>query len=198
MQRRKYNNNKFGSSRTWKDERKSSWRNAQAPALRTWTRTGKGTRLPEPTKGESEKMVAIERNVSKQGFDVGARGVYIAKPEKFNPVMITHMIPLFKPFSSEGWNGIRGSAWHMRFDDYPWEIFASKAKARYSRKLVEAYRRRQFFYDPFAYGILPKDAMVLSTEELATVYHIPSHSVETPGLGRIQSATGEAPSNLPT
>jgi len=39
--------------------------------------------------------------------------------------------------------------------------------------------------------------MVMSTEELATVYHIPSHAVETPTLSRIQSATGEAPINLP-
>ena len=197
----KYNNNKFGSSRTWKDEAKELVEEMRKATRTPYLDPTTGKEIPgfpNPTKGESEKMAAIERNVSKQGFDVGARGVYIAKPEKFNPVMITHMIPLFKPFSSEGWNGIRGSAWHMRFDDYPWEIFASKAKARYSRKLVEAYRRRQFFYDPFAYGILPKDAMVLSTEELATVFHIPSHSVETPGLGRIQSATGEAPSNLPT
>jgi hypothetical protein len=39
--------------------------------------------------------------------------------------------------------------------------------------------------------------MVMSTEELATVYHIPSRSIETPGLTRIHSATGEAPANLP-
>jgi hypothetical protein len=40
--------------------------------------------------------------------------------------------------------------------------------------------------------------MVMSTEELATIYHIPSSAIGTPGLRRIQSATGEAPANLPT
>ncbi|MEK7515631.1 MAG: hypothetical protein AAB555_01710, partial [Patescibacteria group bacterium] len=190
-----------GKQYTWIDEAKELVDEIRKATRESYTDPATGEErpgFPNPTKGQSEKIAAIERNVSKQGFDTGARGVYIAKPEKFNPVMITHMISLFKPFSSEGWNGIRGSAWHMRFDDYPWEIFASKVKASYSRKLVEAYRRRQFFYDPFAHGISQNEAMVLSTEELATVFHIPSHSVETPGLGRIQSATGEAPPNLPT
>jgi len=153
--------------------------------------------FPNPTKGQMEKMAAIERNVSKLGFDVGARSVYLAKPDKFNPIMITHMIGLFKPFSTEGWNGINSDAWLKRFDDYPWEIGIERTKDRYRRKLVEAYRRRQFFHDPFGYGISSDQAMVMSTEELATVFHIPSSSIETPGLGRIQSATGEAPPNLP-
>ena len=54
-----------------------------------------------------------------------------------------------------------------------------------------------FFFDPFGYGIPAHEAMVMSTEELATVYHIPSSGIETPGLARIQSATSEAPPNLP-
>jgi hypothetical protein len=40
--------------------------------------------------------------------------------------------------------------------------------------------------------------MVMSTEELATIFHIPSSSAEAPGLERIQSATHEAPADLPT
>lgn len=154
--------------------------------------------FPNPTKGQSEKMAAIERNTSKLAFDVGTRGIYLAKPEHFEGVMIGHLIALFKPFTTEGWNGINSTKWLKTFDDYPWEIGAEKKKELYRREVVEAYRRRQFFYDPFFEGGLKmKDAMVMSTEELATVFHIPSLAVETPGLGRIQSATGEAPPNLP-
>lgn len=155
--------------------------------------------FPNPTKGQAEKIAAMERNTSKLGFDVGARGVYLAKQENFHPPTIGHLIALFKPFSTEGWNGINSTAWMKRFDDYPWEIGVEKKKDLYRRKMIEAYRRRQFFYDPFFQGgLYAKDAMIMSTEELATVYHIPSLSVESPSLGRIQSATGEAPSNLPT
>ena len=154
--------------------------------------------FPNPTKGQAEMIAAIERNVSKLAFDVGGRSVYVARSGSFNPIVITHMINMYKPFNSEGWNGLKADGWLMRFDDYPWEIGAEKLKNKYRHELVQAYRRRQFFYDPFGFGIHAHDAMVMSIEELATVFHIPSRAVETPGLERIASATGEAPANLPT
>ncbi len=192
--------NKSDKQYTWRDkaeelvdEIRKRTRDSYIDALTGEERPG----FPNPTKGQAEKMAAIERNVSKLGFDVGARSVYLAKPDKFNPVAINHMISLFKPFSTEGWNGINSSAWMKIFDDYPWEIGVEKKKNLYRRKLVEAYRRRQFFYDPFSHGIHKDEAMVMSTEELATVFHIPSRSIETPGLERIKSATSEAPADLP-
>lgn len=193
--------NKEGKAYTWKDEAKElveeirrKTRDSYIDALTGEERPG----FPNPTKGQSEEMAAIERNVSKLGFDVGARCIYLAKPEKFTPITITHMIGLFKPFNTEGWNGITSTAWMKRFSDYPWEFGVDKLKDHYRRKLIEAYRRRQFFHDPFSHGLFKDDAMIMSTEELATVYHIPSRGIETPGLTRIQSATGEAPANLPT
>ncbi|HQT82577.1 MAG TPA: hypothetical protein PLW99_00255 [Candidatus Paceibacterota bacterium] len=190
-----------GGSYTWKDEAKELVKKIRAETRDAYTDPITGEEhpgFPNPTKGQSEKIAAIERNVSKQAFDVGGRGVYLARPENFVGSTITHLISLFKPFSSEGWNGIRATGWLMKFDDYPWELGAEKLKNEYRRKLIEAYRRRQFFYDPFSYGILAHDAMVMSTEELATIFHIPSQSVQAPGLARVQSATHEAPVNLPT
>ncbi|MBI2096509.1 MAG: hypothetical protein HYT43_02665 [Candidatus Taylorbacteria bacterium] len=197
----KKKNKKTGKQYTWKDEADELVDEIRKKTRDPYIDPATGEErpgFPNPTKGQSEKIAAIERNVSKLAFDVGARSVYIAKKDKFNPVMITHMIGLFKPFSTEGWNGINSSDWLKRFDDYPWEIGAAKLKRLYAKRLVEAFRRRQFFHDPFYYGIPQDKVMVMSTEELATVFHIPSHSVETPGLTRIQSATGEAPPNLPT
>lgn len=197
----KYNKlNKSGDSYTWKDEAAELIKKIREDTRDNYTDPVTGEErpgFPNPTKGQSEKIAAIERNVSKLAFDVGGRAIYIAKPEKFKVPIITHMIGLFKPFSSEGWNGINSSAWLKRFDDYPWEFGVEKLKNHYRHKLVNAYRRRQFFHDPFSYGVSRDDAMVMSTEELATIYHIPSRAVETPGLERIQSATGEAPANLP-
>ena len=197
----KYNRvNKEGKDYTWKDEAqeliddiRKKTRDPYIDMITGEERPG----FPNPTKGQAERMAAIERNVSKQAFDVGGRGVYIARPEHFHGPTISHLIALFKPFSTEGWNGIRATGWLMRFDDYPWEFGVEKLKDAYRRDLIQAYRRRQFFYDPFSHGVSKNDAMVMSTEELATVYHIPSRSIETPGLTRIHSATGEAPANLP-
>ena len=155
--------------------------------------------FPNPTKGESELMGAIDRNTTKLAYDVGIRSIYIVKPDKFNVAAITHMIGLFKPFSSAGWNGINSTKWMKRFDDYPWEIGVEKRKNHYREELVNRYRRRQYFYDPFFHdGLFGDETNILSIEELATLYHIPSQSVQSPGLERIQSATSESPSNLPT
>ncbi|HET9641298.1 MAG TPA: hypothetical protein VFP46_00405, partial [Candidatus Paceibacterota bacterium] len=149
--------------------------------------------FPNPTKGQLETIAAIERNVSKLPFDTGGRCVYLASPGHFNPTMITGIINLFKPFNSEGYNGIRGAHFGMDFNDYPWERNLDERKNEMREAVVQAFRRRQYFHPPFQ---MP-DPMVMSTEELATIYHVPSSVVATPGLRRIQSATGEAPANLP-
>ncbi len=150
--------------------------------------------FPNPTKGQTETIAAIERNVSKLAFDVGIRGIYVAEPGAFDPINITGLISLWKPFNSENMNGIKGAHFGMEFSDYPWEFGNERRKDIFRRHIVEAYRRRQYFHDPFK---MP-DPMVMSTEELATIFHIPSASVATPSIARITSATSEAPSNLPT
>lgn len=186
---------------TWKDKAKEliddirkSTRDPYVDPVTGEERPG----FPNPTKGQIEKIGAIERNISKLAFDVGVRGIYLVKPgKKFNVVFVLNMISLFKPFNTEGWNNINSTAWMKKFDDYPWDIGINKRKDIFRRKMVEAFRRRQFFYEPFSEGLPHDDIMVMSTEELATVYHIPSQAVTTPTLSRIQSATSEAPANLP-
>ncbi len=194
--------NEKGKPYTWRDEADELVQEIRRKTRDSYMDVFTGEErpgFPNPTKGQSEKMAAIERNVSKLGFDVGTRGIYVAKPEHFHGPMIAHLIALFKSFSTEGWNGINSTAWMKRFDDYPWEIGVEKKKNRYRRELVEAYRRRQFFYDPFFEGgIHGNKTMIMSTEELATVFHIPSQSVQAPGLTRIHSTTHEAPADLPT
>ena len=194
--------NADGKAWTWRDEGKELIEKIRKQARNPYIDPVTGEErpgFPNPTKGESELMAAIDRNTSKLAFDVGIRSIYLAKPENINGITIGHMIALFKPFTSIGWNGINSTGWMKKFDDYPWEINVEKRKNYFRNKLVEHYRRRQFFYDPFFKGgVFGDDTMILSTEELATLYHIPSQSVQSPGLERIQSATGEAPSNLPT
>ncbi|HEC94319.1 MAG TPA: hypothetical protein ENI56_03075 [Candidatus Kaiserbacteria bacterium] len=149
--------------------------------------------FPNPTKGESEKMAAIERNVAKQAFDVGIRAVYITEPDKFVPSKIPGIIGVLRQFSSESYNSFKPVRWIAPFNDYPWELFVKKRKDRVRKRLIDAYRRRSYFYAPY---ITPHN--IMSIEELATIYHIPSASVATPALSRIQSATQTPPANLPT
>lgn len=193
-------NNKEGGPYTWRDqaleEVEEIRKKAGMKSKFFDPTTGKMIQtegFPNPTKGQTETIAAIERNVSKQGFDVGGRGIYIATPGHFNPTIITGMIGLFRPFNSEGWNGLKATHFGMEFSDFPWEFGNERRKDVFRRDIVQAYRRRQYFHEPFVMS----NPMVMSTEELATLYHIPSSVVGTPGLERIQSPTAEAPANLP-
>ncbi|MFA5942132.1 MAG: hypothetical protein WC798_00450 [Candidatus Paceibacterota bacterium] len=187
----------------WKDEAKDLVKKMREETRMPYTDPVSGKEVPgfpNPTKGQMEKIAAIERNVTKPAFDVGIRGIYLVNADqKFRVVNLFALMNIFKQFSSEGWNGIKAGAgsWMMQFDDYPWEIGTDKLKNKIRTALVEAYRRRQYFHPPFTFGFHPDKAMVMSTEELATIFHIPSRAIETPSLGRIQSATSEAPVNLP-
>ncbi len=193
--------NEDGKPYTWRDEAKKLIEELRQKTVKVTKYrdvfTGEMRELegfPNPTKGESERIAAIERNVSKLAFDVGMRGAYIAHPDKFDPVNITGMISLWKPFNVEGMNGLKAAHFGITFNDYPWELGNERRKDAFRRELIEAYRRRQYFHDPFK---MP-DPMIMSTEELATVFHIPSASVATPSLVRVESSTSEAPVNLPT
>ncbi len=188
--------NAEGKQYTWKDEAKEVVEKIIKEArIKDKDEQGK-ERLSPPilTGARGDLIAAIERNIAKLAFDVGARGIYLARPEKFDPVNITGLTGGFKQFSSESpWNGIRPARWMTDFNNYPWEIGVEKLQDKARRGIVEAYRRRQYYYPPFVAG----SHMVLSTEEFATLYHIPSAAIEAPSLPRIQSATSEAPVNLP-
>jgi hypothetical protein len=58
--------------------------------------------------------------------------------------------------------------------------------------MLDAYKRRAYFYKPFK-----KSHFVMNTEELATIYHFPGGVAATPTFSRIGSKKAEAPSNLP-
>ncbi len=191
--------NTEGKTYTWKDEAKKLVQNIRVETVGKIKYKDLSTGeireadgFPNPTKGESDTMAAIERNVSKLGFDVGIRSVYLARPNHFNVSLISGVVGLFKQLSSEGFNGFKPAHWMTAYNDYPWELFIKKRKNIMARRLVDAYKRRAYFFAPYKTSY-----MVMSTEELATMYHIPSAAVTTPTLQRVQSATSIAPTNIP-
>lgn len=150
--------------------------------------------FPNPTKGQSDTMAAIERNIGKPAFDVGMRTIYCAHKEAYHKGMGASLANLLKPFSSEQFNGFKPAPrWSEHYNDYPWEDPGGHHLAHAMHEVLEMYRRRAFFHPPYRGAW-----MIMSTEELASIYHIPSSSVATPSLPRMQSSTAGAPSNLPT
>lgn len=149
------------------------------------------------TKTQMEVITAIERNKGKTPFDTMIRTGYFATKEAFNPVNIGGLLGnIIGHFSSPTSNGFRPAFSIASNLEYPWQNFKGKEKERREKLLLEAYKRRSFFNPPFKnfHG----RAFVLTTEELATLWHFPSSQVATtPTLSRIPSKKAEAPSNLP-
>ncbi len=155
----------------------------------------KATQLAGLSEGEKEIIKAIERSLTKQAFDVGIRAVYIANKSVFDgPNGIGGIVGSFKHFSSEHLNGFKpnGDKWSPKFNGNPWEDYKNLRQNRSCNLVLEAYKRRSFFYEPFV-----GTPLVMNTEELATIYHFPGQVVATPNLTRIPSKKSQAPANLP-
>lgn len=139
--------------------------------------------------GERSVVEAIERQVSKLGFDCGIRMMYLADEGKFNPSNIGGLMSSLKQYNSLNLNGFKPTG-VTSFD--PWEDPFGKRIVEYKKELFKVYCKRGWFYPP--YDRIP---FVLNTEELATIYHFPGAVAATPTFGRSESKRGEAPVNLP-
>ena len=143
------------------------------------------------TKGEQEIVSAIERNIGKLGFECGIRAIYLAKKEKMDYGHIKALGGLLRPFTTNNLNGFKGYEQTYGWD-FPWQDFNFIRLTAKKKKIFKAYKYRSWFHLPRK--IKP---FVLSSEELATIYHLPGGVAQTPTFGRIPSRKGEAPVNLP-
>lgn len=148
-----------------------------------------------PTKGEAEKIAALERSVSKFGFDVSIRSLYIAGKDEFSGSYLGGMLGAFKQFSSPELNGFKSSGLSGSFD-FPWsKWWFNRDKLEYIG--LEEYKLRRFFFSPHEGKFYYSKPFILNTEELATIYHFPGKVAGAPTFERVPSKKSEAPSNLP-
>ncbi|MEN9582111.1 MAG: hypothetical protein RL641_65 [Candidatus Parcubacteria bacterium] len=160
-----------------------------------------GTTSPaRTTKGEGDLIAAIERSITKYGFDTGIRAIYLAHKDTFKPIHITGLLGLWKQFATGNMNSFKPT--NLTGFDYPWQDFTGNRAIKRKAEILEAYRARGFFQHPFksfhAGGShLFRKPFVLTTEELATIYHFPGRVLETPTFKRIDSKKAEPPANLP-
>ncbi|MES2953532.1 MAG: hypothetical protein V4674_03140 [Patescibacteria group bacterium] len=140
---------------------------------------------------EKEIVEATERKASKRLFDVGIRSVYLARKGKFTVPHIASQIGLLRVFGSNAFNDFsitNYTGFDIEAIEDPFGIRRKKRKQQF----YEEYSKRGFFFEPYI-----RPSFVLSNEELATLWHIPGASTETPTLSRIESKKSEAPVNLP-
>jgi hypothetical protein len=145
------------------------------------------------TDGERDLIKALERSRGKYAFNTYVRSMYAAKKKNYMPgERIGLMITTLFPFHDLNRNTM-SFRWRTDFDWNWWQDPSGKKRLHLKKEELIDYKLRRYT------GRSPKDqGSILTTEELATMFHLPGSAVTTPTLSRIPSTRSEAPTNLPT
>ncbi len=141
---------------------------------------------------EREIMTEVENKMKKPAFRTTLRGVYLSKRENWNSSHKTLARSYFGHFSSNYLNYLS---------------FASLSRT----KVTDIFRKRRVFYRsrrmirnavlrfPPLFPDRKKDSSILSTEELATLFHFPFKISATnfPSVQRVEHRKAGPPTNLP-
>lgn len=154
-----------------------------------------GSQSVKLTHGEQEQIKSIQRSLSKHGFEAVIRALYIAKKENFrNSAIGFFKNPIFKPFASLYLNSIKKKGDSDPYD-WVWQDITGKKVPNLKKKFFNDYINRKSFY-----GIEKKDKsdiMIFTSEELATLFHIPGRVSEATTLERVDATKAQPPQNLP-
>jgi hypothetical protein len=120
-------------------------------------------------------------------FKVKMRYVYVGRREGFDKATaISGFIGGLKQFNDQNLNSFK-----------PNNKTKTKAEFIFTESRLR-YQQRRIFRRYIERNPEPSEVrFLMSTEELATVFHIPDMSVTAPALNRIVAKRGGAPSNLP-
>ncbi len=169
--------------------------------------------LAFPSPGETEAMKAIDRKISKPAFDVVIRYLYIAPKEIFSMGFGRRSVfSVMNQYRSESLNYFNHHtrAWTLAKVWYkPW-IFPGRRAAARRDWMWEKYQMREMYPSRtseallkmrlFNWGFVPwsMSNLVLNTEELATIYHMPTIITLTgPLIKRVEARRGGPPAGLP-
>jgi hypothetical protein len=157
------------------------------------------------TKGESAVIEAIERNANKFGFDASIRTLYISDGGTFDANRIGGLTGMIRQYNTSDFNSFKPSG--ATSFDFPWQDIFGNRIIKKKKYILSDYKNRSLFYSGFDFKKIKKyfthpnktkdKIYILSTEELATMYHLPGRVSETPTFARIESKKAEPPVNLP-
>jgi len=136
--------------------------------LRPPTGTGE-TKAPEVSERDKSRISAIEEKSNKLGYQVKIRLVYAGHDQHTAKLRMQALVGAFKQFNTTNLNG-----------------FEAKSSSFNRDKQLE-YQTR-FFIDK---------GYILNIEELASLFHLPHTTVETPNIVWATTKTAEPPNNVP-
>lgn len=115
------------------------------------------------------RVSKAQEKSDKLGYEVKIRLVYVGSKEIDAKLNMQALVGTFKQYNSTALNGFK------------------MTKASFDKEELNKYKERQF----------GDHGYVLNVSELASVYHLPHASVETPNIVWASSKTAEPPSKLP-
>lgn len=127
---------------------------------------------PNITPGQEEVIKAIEGKASKAGFNVNVRLLVSADGQKQADQLLSHLEGAFTQFSSPNLNQLK----------------SVRIKGRALRKLIYNFSFRLFNGN---------QKMLLGTEELTSLFHFPTGSIETPNVKFLRAESAVPPANMP-
>ena len=137
------------------------------------------------TPGEKQTLKALEENISKSIFDTKMRLMIIGKKDGFSKIHFAATLgSTIKQFADNYLNSLKPHSLSKTDVDY---VFKKRISESRMRKQLIRYRDRDNSGVTFKF----------SSEELATVFHMPDMSVVSPSVRFVDSRKSGAPSNLP-
>jgi len=148
------------------------------------------------TPGQRFVLEQVENKIAKLGFKTGIRFLYIARKELFRSSRIAAVTGMFKQFYLSNLNSFKldsdtitaATGWLSWLFPSSRGFFASQQEFNRKWQIYQAYRKRAFV----------KKVMILNTEELATLFHLPGAGVKAPAFPRVEAKKGQPPAGLPT
>ncbi len=144
------------------------------------------------TSGERDVVTAIERKISKTCYSARLRYIYLAKRDVFFGGAKGFGPSFFSQFNTQNLNGLKPWGETITKVQAP-DFFTKRRLYLRKRNLFKNYVNRNSAFDPF-----PGGTFILSTEELATIFHFPGIEVApTQSLKRIETKRSAPPTTLP-
>lgn len=139
------------------------------------------------TPGERDVLKAMQENNSKLMFSVKMRYVYVGRRGAFDKSTgVSGVIGTIKQFNDQNLNNVKPEKETKTKTDY---YNTDRRLKKKQREILTWYKGRD--REPY------HNLFHLSTEEMATVFHIPDMNVVAPTLQRVAAKRGSAPMNLP-
>ncbi len=147
------------------------------------------------TGGQKFVLEQVENKIAKLGFKSGYRFLYIARKELFRASRISSVVGMFKQVYSNNLNSFKpnkevttkAKGWFSWFFPSDKGFFYQQQEFERKWHIYQNYKKRAFVARP----------VILNTEELATLFHLPGIGVKAPALPRVEAKRGTPPTGLP-